>query len=87
MVLWKLKKCPRCHGDLFLDKDPDGWYEQCLQCGYRQEMKALAAAKPIAEDEGPTPAEVRSRRRRTATRDEASDAVRRTPRRDPERNN
>ncbi len=34
MVRWKFKKCPRCSGDLFLDREPDGWYEQCLQCGY-----------------------------------------------------
>lgn len=87
MVLWKLKKCPRCHGDLFLDKDPDGWYEQCLQCGYRQGMKALAEAKSVLEDEGPRPAEIRTRRRRTTTHDEASEVVRRTTQRGPERNN
>lgn len=34
MVRWNLKKCPRCDGDLYLDRETDGWYEQCLQCGY-----------------------------------------------------
>jgi len=88
MVLWKLKKCPRCHGDLFLDKDTDGWYEQCLQCGYRRGMKAITEASPVPEDEGPTPAEVRTRRRRTATHDgEPTDVAHRTPRPGPERNN
>ncbi len=85
MVLWKLKKCPRCHGDLFLDKDTDGWYEQCLQCGYRRGMKTLTETKPIPDEEGPTPAEVRPRRHRTATREESADATARPPR--PGRNN
>lgn len=30
----KLKGCPKCKGDVILDKDIHGWYEQCLQCGY-----------------------------------------------------
>lgn len=34
MMRWNLKKCPRCKGDLYLDPETDGWYEQCLQCGY-----------------------------------------------------
>lgn len=34
MVLWKLKSCPRCAGDVFIDKEQETWYAQCLQCGY-----------------------------------------------------
>lgn len=42
MVSWKLKSCPRCGGDMFIDKDLDGrWYEKCLQCSYEQELKSL----------------------------------------------
>lgn len=41
MVLWKLKSCPRCLGDLFISNDMDGWYEQCLQCSYRRELEDL----------------------------------------------
>ena len=26
------KKCLRCGGNILLDKDSEGWYEQCLQC-------------------------------------------------------
>jgi ribosomal protein S27AE len=44
MTMWKMRNCPRCQGDLFIDKDLDGWYEQCLQCGYRREMRAIAEA-------------------------------------------
>ena len=45
MTMWKLKACPRCQGDLFVGRDPDGWFEQCLQCGYRKEMRPVAEVK------------------------------------------
>lgn len=41
MVTWKLKGCPRCGGDIFLDRDEYKWYEQCLQCGYLRELKGI----------------------------------------------
>ncbi len=35
VIRWKLKSCPRCGGDLFIENDIDrNWYEQCLQCAY-----------------------------------------------------
>ena len=46
MVMWKTKSCPRCGGDTFIDNDMDGWYEQCLQCGYRSELEGMAARYP-----------------------------------------
>ena len=39
MVMWKLKSCPRCGGDMFVDTRLEGWYEQCLQCSYRHDLK------------------------------------------------
>lgn len=27
------RSCPRCHGDLYQDSDPDGHCVRCLQCG------------------------------------------------------
>lgn len=42
MAKWKFKGCPRCGGDLFVDKDMYGWYEQCLQCAYRCDLKELS---------------------------------------------
>ena len=32
-MFW-LKNCPRCHGDLFQERDQYGWYVSCLQCGH-----------------------------------------------------
>jgi hypothetical protein len=34
MTVWKLKSCPRCRGDIYLERDSDSYYEHCLQCGY-----------------------------------------------------
>jgi ribosomal protein S27AE len=45
MVTWRLKDCPRCGGDTFIDRDMDGWYQQCLLCSYRRELKELNISK------------------------------------------
>ena len=34
----KLRGCPRCRGDMFLEKDQYGWYEECLQCSHRRKL-------------------------------------------------
>ena len=39
--MWKLKACPRCRGDVFIDRELDSWYEQCLQCGYQRELRDI----------------------------------------------
>jgi DNA-directed RNA polymerase subunit M/transcription elongation factor TFIIS len=41
MAMWELKKCPRCGGDMFIDKDIYGWYEKCLQCSYCSELRSF----------------------------------------------
>ena len=52
MANWKLKSCPHCGGDLYIDRDYNGWYEQCLQCGYMGELKDLTEFKKyLAERE------------------------------------
>jgi len=40
--MWKLKGCNRCGGDVFMDKDEYGWYQECLQCGHRAELPDIA---------------------------------------------
>jgi DNA-directed RNA polymerase subunit M/transcription elongation factor TFIIS len=32
------KACPKCHGDLYIDKDAYGQYVECLQCGYSKDL-------------------------------------------------
>ncbi len=53
MAVWKLKCCPRCQGDVFLDTDLDGWYEKCLQCSYERELKTLDEFKKQQETKKP----------------------------------
>lgn len=31
--------CPRCKGDVRLDRDEYGWYEECLMCGYMHDLE------------------------------------------------
>ncbi len=45
MTMWKLRSCPKCGGDMFIDKDIYGWYEKCLQCSYQRDLKDLAEFK------------------------------------------
>jgi len=51
--MWKLKVCPRCRGDVFIDRGLDTWYEQCLQCGYQRELRDIRefGAQPKCEKE------------------------------------
>ena len=37
-----LKACPKCHGDLSLQKDQYGRYLSCLQCGYLKELPEVS---------------------------------------------
>lgn len=47
----KLKGCPKCGGDIQLDKDHYGWFEQCFQCGFLRDLPDIAGVKPqLAED-------------------------------------
>jgi hypothetical protein len=45
MGKWKLKSSPKCGGDLFVDRDYNGWYVQCLQCGYMGELEDITHLK------------------------------------------
>jgi len=41
MQAYKSKRCPRCGGNIFTDEDTFGHYEQCLQCGYEQQIQKV----------------------------------------------
>jgi ribosomal protein S27AE len=45
MMMWRLRGCPKCGGDVFLEKDISGWYERCLQCGYNRDMLTVVEVK------------------------------------------
>lgn len=35
------KHCHKCGGNVYLDWDYYGWYEQCLQCGYTRDLESI----------------------------------------------
>jgi predicted nucleic acid-binding Zn ribbon protein len=47
MAVWKLKSCPRCNGDLFIQREIDGWYEECLSCGYQRDVSNLVTVDTV----------------------------------------
>ena len=56
MGKWKISGCPRCGGSLFVDNDMDGWYEQCVNCSYRNELRVSVnpSKKPATKKKAPT---------------------------------
>ena len=43
-----LKACPRCRGDLYIDRDFYGQYKQCIQCGHMEDLApAPRARRPV----------------------------------------
>ncbi len=51
MVALKSKSCPRCRGYIFIDRDSDGWYELCLQCGYLRDLIGIIKVRPQVKAE------------------------------------
>ena len=39
------RRCPRCGGNLFCDRDYGGWYLECLQCSYTRELEIKSGGK------------------------------------------
>lgn len=44
------KACPKCRGDMYLERDAYGAFRQCLQCGRIVEL--AAAPRPAARGGG-----------------------------------
>jgi ssDNA-binding Zn-finger/Zn-ribbon topoisomerase 1 len=45
-AMLKFKSCPKCRGDILLDRDEWGWYEQCIQCGYLRDVPGVVRIEP-----------------------------------------
>jgi hypothetical protein len=37
----RLKSCPRCRGDIYIESATYGNYEKCLQCGWEREIEPV----------------------------------------------
>jgi DNA-directed RNA polymerase subunit M/transcription elongation factor TFIIS len=44
-------RCPKCGGNLYLDRDYNGWYEECLQCAYMKDLAVVYQSKKRTEKE------------------------------------
>jgi ribosomal protein S27AE len=42
-------RCPKCGGNVYLENDMDGWYEECLQCGYMTELQVVKPRKELVK--------------------------------------
>lgn len=38
----RLKSCPKCGGDVRVDRDEYGWFEQCIQCGHTHDLEPIS---------------------------------------------
>ena len=43
------KTCPKCQGDMYLDRDSYGTYRKCLQCGHivEQERQPISSKSAL----------------------------------------
>jgi len=35
------KRCPKCGGNIYLDRDYYGWFEKCLQCSHTSYLETV----------------------------------------------
>ena len=50
----EMKSCPRCQGDLYIDRDQFGSYKCCIQCGFNVDIddrSGLFRQPPGASDQ------------------------------------
>ncbi len=43
-----LKQCPRCKGDMHMNRDIYGTYKECLQCGHMVDIEKPNRFAPVA---------------------------------------
>lgn len=46
------KACPRCSGDIKLDRDNYGVYAKCLQCGFNRDFVTRRESTPMSDGTG-----------------------------------
>jgi len=61
-------RCPKCGGNLYLDRDYNGWYEQCLQCGFIKDLAIVYEHRVKTEKENKKPVQVKSERHQKGSR-------------------
>lgn len=51
------KRCIKCGGNIYVERDLDGWYEKCLQCGYASELPSIVEVREKVSNGSPGQAE------------------------------
>lgn len=46
------QKCPKCGGNIYLDSDYWGWYEQCLQCSHTSYLETMVEVREPVSRKG-----------------------------------
>ena len=41
MAIQNQKICPRCNGLLLIKREADGWFEECVRCGEKNNISEL----------------------------------------------
>jgi len=49
MAVWKLKNCPQCKSELFIQREKEIWYESCVLCGYSRDISNLVAENAVGQ--------------------------------------
>lgn len=57
------KHCPKCGGNIYLDRDSYGWYEECLQCSYTRDLETI-----VEVPEEPEQIKVKAKRKTKAAK-------------------
>ncbi|MFC1981034.1 hypothetical protein ACFLVN_02170 [Chloroflexota bacterium] len=39
------ESCPRCSGDVRVDRDKYGWYVECIICGYMRDLESVVVTR------------------------------------------
>lgn len=55
--MMRFKPCPKCQGTLSLQKDADGRYLRCWQCGLHMEFVGASSQLRVPHPVGASPAE------------------------------
>ena len=48
-----LKRCPRCKGDIHVNKDTYGHFMECLQCGFAKDLPDPMGRAVVEEPDRP----------------------------------
>jgi hypothetical protein len=49
MSIRHLKSCPGCSGDIFIKREKDGWWGECLVCGHRRDVSHLVTVNTVGQ--------------------------------------